>query len=106
MTSWRFLGNETRDSVVGSFLSSRRIMYELGSSVSCSQARTTQPCPSGLRRLLSSRCRLCIASASVLGLSFMMRTRPKLAARHFAHCTNVGHFSALFVHMPSLSGLP
>ena len=47
-------------------------------SSSSSQDRTTQPVPSGLSRLLSSRCSWRRASASLLGLSLMTRTRPKL----------------------------
>src|SRR5258708_22613524 len=104
--SWRFLGIEIRDSVEGSSLSSRRNNYEVGSAVISNEARTTHSSPSGLRRLLSSRCILWVASASVFGLSLMMRTRPKLDPTFFAHATRWGHFSAFAVHTPSLSGLP
>ena len=58
MMTWVPAGSGIRVSVDGSSRSSRRIITESGLSVRLKNPRTIQPVPSGLSRLLSSRCRL------------------------------------------------
>ncbi len=73
-----------------------------------SQARTTQPSPTGFFRLLSSRWRNRFATSSSLadGSSLMIRTRPYRAPTDSTYFFSVGAFSTFTVHTPSLSGLP
>src|SRR6202021_2156464 len=75
-------------------------------ALSSSHDRTTQPSPSGFRRLLSSWCSWRKASASDDGLSLMTRTRPYLAPTASTYLQSVGAISGFDARVPPLSGLP
>src|SRR5579862_3788153 len=95
-----------RLSVDGSSRTSRRMNSDPLGALSSSHERTTQPSPSGLRRLLSSWWSWRSASASLEGLSLITRTRPYLAPMASTYLHSVGAISRFDVQMPSLSGLP
>src|ERR1700694_1736207 len=95
-----------RISVEGSSRTSRRMNVDPGGALSSSHARTTQPSPSGLRRLLSSWWSCRSASDSDDGFSLITRTRPNRAPTASTYLQSVGAISRFAVHIPSLSGLP